>query len=193
MEGDLREIEEQNERDLQQKLAEMETQMLDTIAADQELPEVSVDHELLHLGEVDRMADENKKLQRSKEDVRRKVEAMTEENDKMEAEHAEIKEMFASLNDFAKKKMEENKELAAAQKLMVEEAIPKAKQECEQGSTSCTQEMRVVEVYRRCMYDHLRILQTEGSVEMLEEAAKMIEDCEKQLGNAVGTQLHAGV
>jgi hypothetical protein len=109
------------------------------------------------------------------------------ENTSLRHANENIQGMFTSLNEFAKEKMEEKKELVVAQQEATKVLIPKFKRDIAAMNSAGMVEAAVKDVYRGYMYKNLQaILNSDAYDEALyEEIMVSIQECEIYLGNEV--------
>lgn len=129
--------------------------------------------------------EENAMMKEWLENTSAKVESKKAEAKELEKANAEVEKMFHELNDFAKKKVAEKKEISSQQLMLTNMLIPKAKKQSEEATKEATKEVKVRLLCRRHLYKVLEGLQAsdEFDHQLYEDTKKAIQDCEAEVGS----------
>ena len=109
------------------------------------------------------------------------------EGKELEVANASVEKMFHELNEFAKKKVSEKKELSSQQLMLTKMLLPKALGQCQMATVEAQHEVRLRTMYRRALYRVLEGVQTTHAYdhELYEDALHAIQECESALNENV--------
>jgi hypothetical protein len=151
------------------------------IPKDAKRPSLSILESLAELEKEERV------LKAAQSDLNLMLAETIGENTSLRHANEDMQGMFTRLNEFAKEKMEEKKELVEAQREAAKVLIPKFRRDIAAMNSAGMVETAVKDVYRGYMYKNFQaILNSDAYDEALyEESMVSIQECEIYLGNEV--------
>lgn len=147
---------------------------------------------LNHL-EIESLTEESKSLEATIKDLEANMDEIKEANSKLEQTNSHISELFASLNDFARRKTESKRKLILATQKVSKVYKPKIKEDLMKSVLACHMETRLKENYRCHLYKIAQGLQTSDAYDhvLYEDVMKEIKECEDLTGSTVMTHKEA--
>ena len=146
-----------------------------------------VEQELQNQQQITELQKEAEELKAAMLELEVQIEETTNEGLKLQQTNDDVKEMFDTLNAFAKKKTAEKRNLQCGHQKLKNELIPKCKNSIAQGKEAGKAETLHKGLCRKQLYRTLHGIQTSDMYDQIlyEEIAAMVRECELSLGNEV--------